>query len=81
MFLRNILRDGFFFLHIVQRRKLVRYAGCQRVFFPVVCGEAAIVTSGKKDPLLTIAASPLNFRRKQQGKNPSGTQGTGTSAE
>ena len=44
-------------------------------------GEAAIVTSGKKNPLVTIAASPLNFRRKQQGKKPSGTQGTGTSAE
>ena len=39
-------------------------------FFPVVCG-----------PLLTIAASPLNFRRKQQGKKPFGTQSTGTSAE
>ena len=35
----------------------------------------------EKDPLLTIAASLLNFRRKQQGKKPSGTQGTGTSAE
>ena len=68
MFLCNILKDGFFFLHIVQRRKLVRYPGCQRVFFLVVCGEAAIVTSGKKNPLVTIAAaSPLNFRRKQQG--------------
>ena len=52
-----------------------------RGFFPVVCGEAAIVTSAKKDPLLTIAASSLNFRRKQQGKKPFGTQGTGTSAE
>ena len=39
---------------------------------------AAIVASGKKKvffPLVTIAASPLNFRRKQQQKNPSGTQG------
>ena len=26
-------------------------------------------------PLVTIAASPLDFRRKQQQKNPSGTQG------
>ena len=39
---------------------------------------AAIVASGKKRaffPLVTIAASPLNFRRKQQQKKPSGTQG------
>ena len=39
---------------------------------------AAIVASGKKRvffPIVTIAASPLNFRRKQQQKNPSGTQG------
>ena len=35
----------------------------------------------EKNPLVTIAASPLNFRRKQQKKKPSGTQGTGTSAE
>ena len=26
--------------------------------------------------IITIAASPLNVRRKQQGKKPSGTQGT-----
>ena len=34
---------------------------------------AAIVASGKKGfffPLVTVAASPLNFRRKQQQKNP-----------
>ena len=34
---------------------------------------AAIVASGKKRvffPLVTVAASPLNFRRKQQQKNP-----------
>ena len=50
--------------------------------YPVPCclrrklsGEAAIVTSGVFFPLVTIAASPLNFRRKQQEKKPSGTQG------
>ena len=51
--------------------------------YPVPCclrrklsGEAAaIVTSGFFFPLVTIAASPLNFRRKQQEKKPSGTQG------
>ena len=39
---------------------------------------AAIVASGKEEiffPLVTIAASPRNFRRKQQQKSPSGTQG------
>ena len=39
---------------------------------------AAIVASGKKRVFfyfVTIAASPLNFRRKQQQKKPSGTQG------
>ena len=49
-------------------------------FFPVVCGEnwAARPRSWRAGfffPLVTIAASPLNFRRKQQEKKPSGTQG------
>ena len=49
-------------------------------FFPCclrrkLSGEAAIVTSGFFFPLVTIAASPLNFRHKQQEKKPSDTQG------
>ena len=64
----------------------MHYPGC-RGFFPCclrrkLSGEAAIVTSGKKNrsfPLVTIAALPLNFRRKQQEKKPSGTQGTNAS--
>ena len=86
MFLCNILKDGFFFVHIVQRRKLVRYPGCQRVFFLLFAAKIKRRSRDRdereKNPLFTIAASSLNFLRKQQGKKkPSGTQGTGTSAE
>lgn len=35
----------------------------------------------EKNSLVTIAAFPLNFRRKKQGKKTSGTQGTSTSAK
>ena len=74
MFLCNILKDGFFFVHIVQRRKLVRYPGCQRVFFPVVCLRIRDRDEREKNPLVTTGASSLNFRRKQQEKKLSGTQ-------
>ena len=61
---------------------LLSYPGCQR-FCCSCClqqklsGEAAIVASGFFSRV-TIAASPLNFRRKQQEqkKKTSGTQGT-----
>ena len=50
------------------------YPGFQRAFFPVVCGEnwSAMSRSWRAVffPLVTIAASPLNFRHKQQGKEP-----------
>ena len=56
-------------------RHSYQYPVCQRVFFPCclrrkLSDEAAIVKSGFFFPLITIAASPLNFRRKQQEKNP-----------
>jgi len=55
------------------------YPECQRVFFLL---SAAKIEQGSRDrdelffsPLVKIAVSPLNFRRNQQEKKPSGTQG------
>ena len=59
------------------------YPGCQRVFFLLFAAKIERRSHDlnkrekKNTPLVTIAASP-NFRRKQRGKKPSGTQGIST---